>query len=120
MAGSVENAHGQIGDPLTLRSGNLLEVPLDRSRDVDRVNTVRPDDELLHIENRAGIKHRTALGYRDDGDSVGHPLCCKSCAVDGVDCDIDFCTAAISDALPVEQHGCSVLFALTDDDDPVH
>ena len=120
MAGSVENAHGQIGDPLTLRSGNLLEVPLDRSRDVDHVNTVRPDDELLHVENRAGIEHRTALGYRDDGDSVGHPFCCESCAVDWVDRDIDFCTAAISDALPVEQHWCSVLLALTDDDDPVH
>jgi len=120
MAGSVENAHGQIGNPLIFRTGDLPQVPLNRSRDVDRVDTVRPDDKLLHIEDRAGIEHRTALGYRDDGDSVGHPFCCESCAVDGVDCDIDFCTAAISDALPVEQHRSSVLFALTDDHDPVH
>ncbi len=47
VARSVENAHGQIGDPLTFRSRDLLQVPLNRSSDVDRVNTVGPDDKLF-------------------------------------------------------------------------
>ena len=67
---AVEDHRGDVVDVLALRLGDRFEVGLDRRVDVDDVGGLGPDRDLVHVDARAGVEHRAALGDRDHRDRV--------------------------------------------------
>ena len=97
-----------------------LRLRADRRVDVDDVGALGPDDQLLHVEDGAGVVHGAPLGDREHRDGVRHALGGQGRAVDRVDGDVALGPDAVADALAVEEHRGVVLLALADDDDAVH
>src|SRR3954447_6591417 len=120
VPGSVEHHDGHVFDRAVLGFGDRLDVVLDRRFDVDVVGSVRPGDELLHVEDGGRVIHRAAIRHRHDGDRVVHALGGQRGAVDRVDGDVAVGPVAVADLLAVVEHRRFVLLALTDDDDAVH
>ena len=120
MTRAIEDAHREVGDVLALGLGEPSEIGPDGGGDVDDVGALGPDDELLHVEDGAGVVHRTPLRHRQHGDGVRHPLGVEGGAVNRVDGDIDVGSGSVTHALAVEEHGGVILLALADDDGAVH
>ena len=77
-------------------------------------------DDLLHVDARARVEHRAAVGDRDDRKCVGLALRHQARAVDRVDGDVDVRRIARADPLAVVEHRRLVLLPLADDDHAVH
>ena len=77
-------------------------------------------DDLLHVDARARVEHRAALGDGDDRQRIGLPLRHQARAVDRVDGDVHLRRVAGADALAVVEHRRLVLLPLADDDHAVH
>ena len=56
------------------RSATSRERLRERAVEVEQVGDVVAAGELLHVDARAGVEHRAALGQRDDGQRAGHAL----------------------------------------------
>ena len=92
----------------------------DRRVEVDDVGRGRAGGDLLHVDARAGVEHRAALGHRDHRDRAGPAERGERGAVDRVDRDVDQRRGAVAELLAVVEHRRFVLLALADDDDAVH
>ena len=88
--------------------------------EVDDVGQVAGAGDLLHVDARARVEHRVALGHRDDGQGVGQALGRQRGAVHGVDGEVDLRAGAVADVLAVVEHRRFVLLALADDDGAAH
>lgn len=120
VARPIEDAYGEIGDPFTLRASDAFQGDPDRVGDVHHVGCIRAYHQLVHVEHRTGIEHRTTFGHCDDRYGVRHAFRRQRGAIDWIDRNIDFRARAIADTFTVEQHGGVVLFPLTDDDHTIH
>ena len=120
VAVALEHDDGHLGDVEPLRLRDRADV-LGRARvDVDRVRRLRPDRDLVHVERRAGVEHRAALGDGDHGDRVRLAERGQPRALERVDGDVDRRAAAVADLLAVVEHRRLVLLPLADHDDAVH
>ena len=89
MAGAVEDHRGDVVDVLAERLGDGLEVGLHGRVDVDRIGGLGADRDLVHVDARAGVEHRAALGDADDRDRVVASERGERRALDRVDGDVD-------------------------------
>ena len=89
VARAVQDHDAELLDGLLEPRRELLEV-LGRGRvDVDRAAPARPDGDLLHVDDRAGVEHRAALGQRDHRHRAVAAHRGERRAVDRVDGDVD-------------------------------
>ena len=84
--------------------------------DVDDADAGGTGDELVHVEDGRGVEHRAVVRDRDDRERVVAAGGRQRGAVDRVDGDVALRSAAVADALAVEEHRRLVLLALADDD----
>src|SRR5436190_20000960 len=69
---AVEADDGQVVDVTAQAAGDILQILLDRSVDIDRAAAGRANDDLVHIDIRR-IKQAAAFGCSEDGDRVVGP-----------------------------------------------
>ena len=120
VPGPVEDADRHVGDAGPLGLGDAAQVLRRAGVDVDHVGAVRADGDLLHVEDRARVEHRAALGHREHRQRARHALAHQRGAVDRVDRDVHLGAGAVADLLAVEQHRGFVLLALADHHDAAH
>src|SRR5205823_15119756 len=85
VPGPVEDAHGHIGDAGLLHLCDPAQIFAYPRIDVDDIGAVLADRELLHVEDRARVEHRPALGDGQHGHRVGHAFGHQGGPVDRVD-----------------------------------
>ena len=100
--------------------GDQLDGLGQRAVEVEQVGDVVGAGELLHVDDRARVEHRPALGQRDHRERARHALGGQRRALQRVDGDVDLRRRAVADLLAVVEHRRLVLLALADDDDAVH
>ncbi len=100
--------------------GDQLDRLAERPVEVEQVGDLVAAGHLLHVDARAGVEHRAALGERDHGQRVGHAERAQARALERVDGDVDLRAAAVADLLAVGEHRRLVLLALADHHDAVH
>ena len=85
MAGAIEDDGGEVADVLALRLRDPAQVLGRAGRDVDRAGGARADGDLVHVERRTGVEHRTAFADGDHRERVVEALRGQRRAVDRVD-----------------------------------
>ena len=100
--------------------GDGLQGGLDRRREIDRVHQIRPDDQLVHVDARAGVEHRAPVGQRDQRQRIGQTLGGQPGAVHRIDGDVHQRPGAGAAVLTGVEHRRVVLLAFADDDDAAH
>src|SRR5439155_1669061 len=88
------------------RSSSLRgEVVRGRLADVDDVDGLRPDRQLVHVDDAGrGAVERAALGQRDDRDGVVHAHRGQPRPVDRVDRDVHLRQCPVADPLADVEH----------------
>ena len=120
MAVALEHDDAHVGHAPALGLRDGLHVLGRRCVDVDRVDRVRADRDLVHVDRRAREEHRAALGDRDHGDRVRLAERRQAGALERVDGDVDRRASPLADVLAVVEHRRLVLLAFADHDDAVH
>ena len=106
--------------PMPLRSATSLSVSASGRSSDEQVGDLLAAGDLLHVDARARVEHRAALGERDDGERARHPERRQPRALERVDRDVDLRRRAVADLLAVVEHRRLVLLALADHDEAVH
>jgi hypothetical protein len=75
---------------------------------------------LEHVDAGPGVEHRAAVGQRDRGERVRHPVGAELRPLERVDRDVDLRRRSVADLLAVVEHRRLVLLALSDHDGAVH
>src|SRR5690606_3727088 len=70
---AVEHSHAQVRDILTECLRQRAQVLADRLANVDHANALGASRDLVHVEDRRGVQHRTAVRNRDHRDRVLPP-----------------------------------------------
>ena len=120
VARAVEHDDHHVADVHAAALGHELDGLAERAVEVEQVGDLVAAGHLLHVDARAGVEHRAALGQRDHGQRVRHAERAQPRALERVDGDVDLRVGAVADLLAVGQHRRLVLLALADDDDAVH
>ena len=120
VARAVEHDGHDVAHVRALALGHALHDLAERPVEVEQVGELLARRHLLHVDERAGIEHRPALGQGDHRDGVRAALRAQARALQRVDRDVDRGRRAVADRLAVGEHGRLVLLALADHDDAVH
>ena len=107
VARAVEDHRGDVVDVFAERLGHRLEVRLDRRVEVDGVGGRGAHRDLVHVEARARVEHRAALGDADHRDRVVAPERGEGGALDRVDRDVDLRHRAAPTSSPLKSIGAS-------------
>ncbi len=120
MARPIQDDDGELVERLAFCPGDGIQVVTHRFGDVDRTARLGTHRNLVHVDERTGVQHRTAFGNGDDTQGIAASQRRECGSVDRVDCNVGDGLVAVADMFAIEQHRRFVLFALADDDDSIH
>ena len=116
---AVKHRNHHVRHRFVLGFGQSGDVDPDRLAKVDHAVALVAGDNLVHVEHRARVVHRAAVGNRDHAERVLATGSRERGTVDWVDRDVAVRPVAGANMLAVVEHRRVVFLALADDDEPV-